>query len=111
MPTNDRTLKALLFVIAVFLGIIALHPYFTPAPVKAQAVNSDLYVEPGVYMLRSPSNQRQVLGKVVIDLRSGSAWGFPTLSSDPYPSSALNSSPETSHPFLLGRFAVEDMNK
>ena len=62
-------------------------------------------------MLRAPDGSKQVWGKVVVDLETGNVWGFPTSTSDPYPSSRLSSQPETSHPILLGRFALEDMNK
>ena len=37
MLKRDRTLKALLFVIAIFVGIDALRPYLAPAHVQAQA--------------------------------------------------------------------------
>jgi len=45
------------------------------------------------------------------DLRTGKIWGFPTMTTDPYPFNALNLKPQTSHPFELGRFAFEDMDK
>jgi hypothetical protein len=48
---------------------------------------------------------------MVVDLRTGKIWGFPTITTDPYPFDALNSKPQTSHPFELGRFAFEDMGK
>jgi hypothetical protein len=35
-------------------------------------------------MLRAPDNGRQVLGKVVVDLRNSNIWGFPTLTQEPY---------------------------
>jgi len=111
MLKRDRTLKALLFVIAIFVGIDALRPYLAPAHVQAQAYPREVFIEPGVFMLKAPDGRRQVLGKVVVDLRSGNVWGFPTLSQDPYPSNAMNTSPQTSHPFLLGKFALDDMNK
>jgi hypothetical protein len=108
----DRYVKFLLSVIAVSLGAIALRPYLAPPLVKAEAGDSgSFYVEPGTFMLRAPDGSRQQLGKVVVDMRSGNVWGFPTLSPDPYPSSVRSSTPPTSHPFLLGRFAVEDVQK
>ena len=60
-------------------------------------------------MLRSPDATRSVLGKVVVDLRTGNVWGFPTLQQDPYP--AIDSNTRVSHPFLIGKFALGDMNK
>jgi hypothetical protein len=50
-------------------------------------------------------------GRVVIDLRSGNVWGFPTLTQDAYPVNNAKNVPPTSHPFLLGKFAFEDMDK
>lgn len=111
MLRNDGTLKLLLLVIAVLQGFDVARPYFAPAPVKAQASARDLYIEPGVFMLRAPDGKRQVLGKVMVDLRTGNVWGFPTLSQDPYPSSGMNTSPQTSRPFLLGKFALEDTDR
>jgi len=52
-----------------------------------------------------------VLGKVVVDLRTGKVWGFPTMTSDPYPSSVTQTAPQTSHPFVLGKFVLADMDK
>jgi hypothetical protein len=47
----------------------------------------------------------------VIDLRNGNVWGFPTLSDSPYPFSGASSAAQTSHPFLLGNFALADIDK
>jgi hypothetical protein len=33
------------------------------------------------------------------------------LTSDTYPFNPMSGKPETSHPFALGRFALEDINK
>ena len=109
--TSDRTVKLLLLAIAVFAGIDAIRPYLAPAPAKAQADIHDVYIEPGVVMLRAPDGSKQVLGKVVVNLRTANVWGFPTLSQDPYPSPGTNTTPPTSHPFLLGKYALDDMNK
>ncbi|MGA7291787.1 MAG: hypothetical protein WBW53_07835 [Terriglobales bacterium] len=108
----DGVVKSLLLVIAVSLSAIALRPYVAPVAVHAQSGEAhDVYVEPGTAMLRSPDGSRQVLGKVMIDLRNGNVWGFPTMTQDPYPSTGTQTSPQTSHPFLLGRFALADMDK
>ena len=108
---TDWLVKFLLLVIAVSLAAIALRRYVVPPAVIAQSVEAQaLYVEPGTVMLRAPDGSRNVLGKVVIDLRNGNVWGFPTLQQGPYPA-ATNSALSTSHPFLLGKFALEDMNK
>jgi hypothetical protein len=108
----DRVVRSLLLVIAVSLAAIALHPYIAPGAVMAQSGDAhDVYVEPGTAMLRAPDGSRQVLGKVVVDLRNGNVWGFPTLTQDPYPSNGAQTTPQTSHPFLLGKFALADMDR
>ena len=108
----DRLQTGLLLVIAIFLGVIAMRPYQAPPAAYAQSSEArSLYFEPGTYMLRAPDGRQQVLGKVVVDLRNGNIWGFPTLSQDPYPSNAMQTVPQTSHPFLLGKFALSDMDK
>jgi hypothetical protein len=109
----DWLVKALLIVIAVLLGIIAFRPTMAPPVVKAQTAEGyPFYIEPGVSMLRAPDGSRQVYGKVVVDLRNGKVWGFPTLTSDsPYPIDQVNSTPPTSHPFLLGKYAFGDTDK
>lgn len=108
----DLVVKFLLLVIAVSVSAIALRPYMAPTAVMAQSGDAhDVYVEPGTVMLRVPDGSRQALGKVVVDLRNGNVWGFPTLTPDPYPSTGSQTTPQTSHPFLLGKFALADMDK
>jgi hypothetical protein len=63
-------------------------------------------------MLRTPDNSQQVYGKVAIDMRTGKIWGFPTFQqSSPYPIDVTKSSPPTSHPIYLGKFALADTQK
>lgn len=108
----DRVVKSLLLAIAISLAAIAFGPYIAPPAVRAQSGDAhDVYVEPGTAMLRAPDGTRQVLGKVVVDLRNGNVWGFPTMTQDPYPSSGAQTTPQTSHPFLLGKFALADMDR
>ena len=108
----DRVVKLLLSVIAIALVTIALRPYISPPAVEAQAgPEHHLYIEPGTALLRAPDGSRQVLGKVVMDLRTGVVWGFPTMSQDPYPAAGANTTPQTSHPFVLGKFALSDLDK
>ncbi|HEY3988700.1 MAG TPA: hypothetical protein VGM02_05330 [Acidobacteriaceae bacterium] len=108
---DDRVTKFLLAVIAVALSAIAVRPYLAPVPARAQSSGYPVYIEPGVQMLKSSDGSKQMYGRVVVDLRTGKIWGFPTITPDPYPFNALNSKPETSHPFALGRFAFEDMDE
>jgi hypothetical protein len=109
----DSQIKALLLACVILLAVIAVRPYLQPPAAHADAYDAfAVYVEPGVYMLRAPDGGRQVLGKVVVDLRNGNIWGFPTTSPDPYPST-LNASAQlpVSHPFLLGRYEMADMER
>ena len=109
---NDRVTKLLLSLIATALVAIAIRPYIAPASAVAQsAAPYAVYIEPGVQMLKSSDGSKQVYGRMVVDLRTGKIWGFPTITTDPYPFNALNSKPQTSHPFELGSFAFEDMDK
>lgn len=107
----DWFTKTLLFAIAVFLGTIALRPVLAPPSVQANGQIYPFYIEPGTAMLRAPDGSRQVYGKVVVDLRNGKVWGFPTLTQDPYPVDQINSGPPTSRPFLLAKYAFSDTDK
>jgi hypothetical protein len=109
---KDGVTNFLLLLIAVALIAIAVRPYVDPAPAEAQATSAHpFYIEPGVQMLRAPNGSGQVYGKVVVDLRNGKIWGFPTGSLNPYPSYLTDNKPALSRPFALGRFAFEDTDK
>ena len=109
---QDKLTNALLWLIAIALVAIAARLAVNPRPVAAQShFERLLFIEPGVQMLRAPDGSRNVYGRVVVDLRTGNVWGFPTPTGDPYPFNPTSTKPETSHPFLLGRFALEDMDK
>jgi len=108
----DFAVKLLLFMIAASLSAIAAHLYNAPPAVQAQSgASGPVYIEPGTFMLRSPDATRSVLGKVVVNPRTGNVWGFPTLQQDPYPAPAVDSNTPVSHPFLIGKLALGDMNK
>jgi len=107
----DTYTKVVLTVIALLLAVIALRLGTNPAPVLAGVSANDLYIEPGVYMLRSPDGMRQQLGKVAVDLRTGIVWGFPTGSNDPYPVSTMASAPAVSTPYQLGRFDLKSLDR
>ena len=108
----DWFVKTLLFTITVFLGVLALRPLLLPPAVSAQGPEVyPFYIEPGIVMLRAPDGSRQVYGRMVVDLRNGKVWGFPTLTQDPYPVDAMSSTPPTSRPFLLAKFAFSDTDK
>ena len=102
----DLFTKALLALIAVFLGVIALRPLAAPAPAHAATPPSvyPFYIEPGTTMVRSPDGRRQVLGKVMVDMTTGNIWGFPTLNAQPYPMDSTTTEPPVSSPIYLGRY-------
>jgi len=109
---NGAVTNLLLLVIAVALVAIAARRYIDPAAAEAQSTSAHaFYIEPGVQMLRYPDGTGQVYGKVVVDLRTGKIWGFPTNTPDPYPSYPMDSKPAVSKPFALGKFAFEDTDK
>jgi hypothetical protein len=112
MKSNSVT-NLLLLVIAVLLFAIATRSLRAPEAVHAQAADAPypFYLEPGTYMLRAPDGSSQTYGKVVVDLRNGKIWGFPTLGPQPFPINMIDNKPQTSHPFALGKFAFEDTNK
>ena len=96
--------KCVLTAIAVLLAALVLRPIAAPSAVAAQSSSSYLYVEPGTTTLRNPDGSQQIEGKVVIDMRNGNVWGFPTMSSAPYPVDTLHPQPPVSAPVYLGKF-------
>ena len=84
-----------------FLLVLALRP---AATVRAQAVSGNWYVEPRTVLVPAPDGGGQVEGKVMIDLRNGDIWGFPTKSMLPYPVDPLRKEPPVVKPVYLGRF-------
>ena len=105
----DKFTKAMLIVIALLLGFLAVRPLIQPSPVRAQAEEGyPFYVEPGYTMIRKPDGTSQVYGKVVIDMRNGDIWGFPTLSQSPYPMDPSQPKPPKSSPIYLGKFMFSE---
>jgi hypothetical protein len=108
----DRFMKAILVVIAILLGILVFRPTLRPAPVRAQVQEGYLfYVEPGYTMIRKPDGTAQVYGKVVIDMRNGDIWGFPTLAQGPYPVDTAKTTPPKSYPMYLGKFMFSEAQR
>jgi hypothetical protein len=111
MRRENLTL-VLLLIIAVALVAIGVRPIFAPRAAEAQSTAAyPFYIEPGSELLRAPDGSKQVYGKVVVDMRTGKIWGFPTLAPQSYPSNNMQNKPPTSRPFELGRFAFEDTAK
>jgi hypothetical protein len=95
--------------IAVFLGALVFRPVIHPASVQAQANEAyPFYVEPGVLTIRKPDGSAQLYGKMVIDMRNGDIWGFPTLTQSPYPIEATQTKPPKSNPIYLGKFMFSE---
>ena len=113
MAKSDAMFKRLLILTLLLLSVDLTKPLWNPAPPTVQAQNSTppIYIEPGVTMLRAPDGSRQVLGKVVIDLRNGNVWGFPTTVQQPFPVDMTQQKPPTSTPFRLGRFDLSAMDQ
>jgi hypothetical protein len=100
----DVYTKVMLTVIAALLAALALQPAIHPAPVQAQSDAPSLYIEPGITYLPNPETRSEVPGKLVVDLKTGYAWGFPTIF-------ANNLKPPTSRPIYLGRYDFEGMKR
>lgn len=105
----DGYSKVILTAIAVLLGIVAFRPLTRPSAVEAQSSDSHYYVEPGVVTVRRPDGTQQIEGKMVVDLRNGDVWGFPTMLGSPYPVDTTRSQPPVSTPIYLGRFDFSKM--
>ncbi|HTV66481.1 MAG TPA: hypothetical protein VMD98_12805 [Bryocella sp.] len=108
----DRFTKIVLFAIALFLGILAFRPIAQPIPVRAQGEEAHpFFVEPGYTMLRKPDGTAQMYGKMIIDMRNGDIWGFPTLTTSPYPIDSAQTKPPKSSPMYLGRFMFNEATR
>jgi hypothetical protein len=110
MQRNTFT-NLLLLIIAIALIAIAIRPYVAPYQVNAQSsLPYPFYFEPGTQMLRAPDGSKQLYGRVVVDMRNGKVWGFPTNTPDTYPVNPVDNKPQISHPIYLGKFAFEDID-
>ena len=108
----DWFVKLMLLMIVLLLAAVVFRPVVQPAPVQAQAADwHSFYVEPGYTMLRKPDGSGQMYGKVMIDMRTGDIWGFPTLVEGPYPVDVAKSEPPKSHPMYLGKFVLSEASR
>lgn len=105
--TSQRYTQFVLTAIALLLAVIAFRPLMVPVPALAQNDTPDFYIEPGYTPLRKPDGTAQLLGKVMIDRRTGDVWGFPTLVERAYPVNTAGVEPPVSEPMYLGRFKLE----
>src|SRR4051794_26851330 len=100
--TLDVYIKAVLTAIALFLGMLVAQPLLRPVSAFAQAENAGFYIEPGTTVIRRPDGSSPGEGKIVVDLRSGDVWGFPTnLAGAPYPIATVGQ-PAVSKAVYLG---------
>ena len=93
-------------------GILVLRPYLQRVPVPAQSIDGrSFHVEPGYTMLRKPDGSGQMYGKMMIDMRTGDIWSFPTFVDSPYPVDAGKSEPPHSRPIYLGPFVLSEAHR
>ncbi len=101
----DLYTKIVLTAIAVLLGLLALRPVLTPVAAQAQSEASNFYIEPGITSIRKPDGSSLRDGKMVVDLRNGDVWGFPTMVQGArYPIDVVSGKAAVSKPVYLGRF-------
>ena len=110
MRSNVYT-QIVLTIIAVFLGVLAIRPAVHPVTVQAQSESSWLYVEPQTTTIRKPDGTGQMPGRMVVNLRTGEIWGFPTLSDLPYPVNVGSTQPPVSEPMYLGKFDLTKVKR
>lgn len=112
MPMRvDWVVRLSSVIIAVALTVIAFRPMADPPAVSADSDPFPFYIEPGVEMLRYPDGSAQVYGKVVVDLRNGKIWGFPTGGQSPYPVDTTTPKPPTARPVYLGKYAFGEVSQ
>lgn len=103
-----RLMRALFAFIAVLLVMILMRPTLQPPVVHAQQEVYPFYVEPGFTTIRKPDGSLQTYGKVVIDMRNGDIWGFPTVAQQSYPVDTTKAAPRKSYPVYLGQFVFSE---
>jgi hypothetical protein len=105
----DLYTKIILTAIAISLAVLAFRPALRPTTVQAQADSPRFYVEPGNTLIRKPGGELQVQGRMMIDLRNGDIWGFPTNTDLPYPVDLVNNTVPVIGAIYLGRFDLSTL--
>ena len=100
----DLYTKVMLTAVVLLLGVLALQPFLSPAAVKAESEAASLFIEPGLTRIPGQGPNSDTMGKLVIDLRTGEAWGFPTMFTN-YRESAI------SKPVYIGRMDFGAMKR
>ena len=72
MAQFDRTLRLAILAIAIFLGGIALRPFFEPSEARAQSARFD-----HVQILATAFLYKGQQGLLVLDKRNGNVWFIP----------------------------------
>ncbi len=104
---TDFYTKAMLTLIAVFLGILAFRPMMQPPATQAQTTTRALlHFDEKMSRIQVPDGSANLTGRVAIDLRTGNVYGFPTDVAG-YPRDVQNNRPAVSDPILLGRFNLD----
>lgn len=106
----DLYTKVVLTAIAVTLGVLAVRPISQPPKVEAQSMAPAIYIEPGTTIIRKPDGNSLGEGKLVINLRTGEIWGFPTSTvGSLYPVDGTSKKPPVVQGVYLGRFEFSDL--
>lgn len=106
----DTYSKIVFTAIAVALSILALRSQVRTVRAQSDSFTANVYVEPGTVAIRSTDGGTVGEGKMMIDLKTGDVWGFPTTSSaSPYPIDPNSTKPPLSKPIYLGRFDLSAM--
>ena len=72
MHKSDWTLKGILTIIALFLGMIAMRPFFDPAKVMAQSAKFDhVYIVSPLFLYKGQQ------GLLLMDRRNANVWFMP----------------------------------
>jgi hypothetical protein len=105
---SDLYTKAVLSVIAVFLGILALRPITAPQSARAESAASCAPLQFDERLRQIEYSKGSAMGRIAIDLRNGNIYGFPTDALG-YPRNPGKSEIPVSDPILLGRFNLDKL--
>lgn len=93
------------------LALLAVRELRFPAPAAAQTPPPSLFIEPGTVDIPL-ADGGNAIGKIVVDLNTGDAYGFPVFGPKlPYPGWQVSDrKPLTSKPVYLGKFDFARMS-
>jgi len=99
----DVYTKILLTAAVLLLGACVCQPLLRPVSVRAQSDAPALFIEPGLTRIPD-ANGIETMGKLVIDLKTGEAWGFPMILT-------AYREPTVSKPIFIGRYDFSAMKR